>query len=195
VNRTLVAAARGAARGIVYTGSTGVFGQRDGSLVDETSVPTPASRTAEVLVEAEQVILEAAAGGTLARLVRLSGLYGPGRYGILERVQSGAMGLGPGDGAWMNFCHLDDAVAFVLAALERGAPGAVYHGTDAHPARREEVVRWVSGRLGMEPRAGVSAVGGPDRRISSERTRAELKVALRYPSFREGLAGVAAPAG
>jgi nucleoside-diphosphate-sugar epimerase len=196
VNRTLVeVAARGAGTELVYTSSTGVFGQRDGSDVDETSPPLPASASAEVLVEAERVIAEAASRGVHARLVRLSGLYGPDRYGILDRVRSGALGLGPGDRAWMNFCHLDDAVAFVLAALDRGRDGAVYHGSDAHPARRSEVVRWVAERLGVEPASGTAALGGPDRRVLSERTRTALGVSLQHPSFREGLAGVAAPAG
>jgi nucleoside-diphosphate-sugar epimerase len=196
VNRTLVeVAARGAGPRVVYTSSTGVFGQRDGSDVDENSAPLPGSASAEVLVEAERVVTEAASRGVHARLIRLSGLYGPDRYGILDRVRSGALGLGPGDRAWMNFCHLDDAVAFVLAALERGRDGAVYHGSDAHPARRSDVVRWVAARLGVEPASGTSAIGGPDRRVISERTRAELGVSLKHPSFREGLAGVAAPAG
>ena len=195
VNRTLVdAAGRGSARALVYTSSTGVFGQRDGREVDEGTPPEPASRTAEVLVEAEHVILEATAQGLNAQLVRLSGLYGPGRYGVLDRVRSGALGLGPGDDAWMNFCHLEDAVAFVLAALDRGASGAVHHGTDAHPVRRSDVVRWIADRLGIEPATGVVA-SGPNRRILSERTRSALQLELRYPSFREGLAGVAAPAG
>jgi nucleoside-diphosphate-sugar epimerase len=196
VNRTLVeAAARCAARGLVYTSSTGVFGQRDGGDVDEATDPMPASTTAEALVEAEQVVLDAGARGVRAQVVRLSGLYGPGRYGIVERVRNGALALGPGDRAWMNFCHLDDAVGFVLAALERGRPGGMYHGSDAEPAHRSEVVRWIAERLAIDPPSVSAPSGGPDRRVLSERTRAELGVTLRYPSFREGLAGVAAPAG
>lgn len=196
VNRTLVAAAARAARGgLVYTSSTGVFGQRDGSDVDESTGPAPASATAEALVEAERIVLDAADRGVNARLVRLSGLYGPGRYGIVDRVRSGALALGPGDRAWMNFCHLDDAVAFVLAILERGRSGGVYHGSDAQPARRSEVVCWIAERLAIDPPSLSSPSGGPDRRVLSDRTRAELGVALRYPSFREGLASVVAPAG
>ena len=171
---------------LVYTGSTGVFGQRDGSDVDETTPPAPASPTAQVLVEAEENLLEA--GG---RLLRLSGLYGPGRTGLVDRIRSGAMALGPGDDAWMNWCHLEDAVAFALAALDRGADGATYHGSDAAPPRRREVVTWVAARLGVEPtRRDAPGPPGPNRRILSERTRATLGVTLRYPSFREGLAGL-----
>jgi nucleoside-diphosphate-sugar epimerase len=190
-NRALLAAAvRGGARAFVYTGSTGVFGQRDGSDVDEATPPSPASATAEVLVEAERLVTGAAGPALRACVVRLSGLYGPGRTGIVDRVRSGALSLGPGDDAWMNFCHQDDAVAFVLAALDRGRAGAIHHGSDARPARRREVVEWIAGRLGVAARRSETAAGGPNRRILSGATREALGVALAYPSYREGLAPV-----
>ena len=95
----------------------------------------------------------------------------------------------------MNWCHLDDAGGVVRAALERGRVGSVYHGSDALPARRWDVVRWIAERLGVEPvrRDGATdeAADRPrrsNRRISGERTRSELGVELRYPSFRDGLA-------
>ncbi len=199
-NRTLLAAAgRLPLRGYVYTGSTGVFGQRDGSDVDEATAPMPAGSGAEVLVAAERLVLDAAAAGVPARVVRLSGLYGPGRAGVVDRVRSGALALGPGDDAWMNWCHREDAVAVVLAALDRGRRGGVYHGSDAQPARRREVVQWIAARLGIPPprraEGGVAAPGGraANRRVLAERTRVELGVALAYPSFREGLAPLLAP--
>lgn len=198
-NETLLAAAGSLRlRGFVYTGSTGVFGQRDGSDVDEGTPPAPASPAAEVLVEAERLLLTAAKRGVPARIVRLSGLYGPGRAGIVDRVRSGALALGPGDDAWVNFCHLDDAVGAVVAALDRGRDGAVYHGTDAHPARRREVVEWIAARLGVgPPRTGggdgaAAGRGGANRRILGERTRRELSLTLAFPSFREGLAPLVA---
>ncbi|HET9594272.1 MAG TPA: NAD-dependent epimerase/dehydratase family protein, partial [Anaeromyxobacteraceae bacterium] len=92
--RALLEAARGAP--LVYTGSTGVFGQRDGSEVDEATPPAPASPSAEVLVLAERLVAGAAAGGARACTIRLSGLYGPGRTGLVDRVRSGALALGPG---------------------------------------------------------------------------------------------------
>jgi nucleoside-diphosphate-sugar epimerase len=190
-NRSLLARAAGRPlRAFVYTGSTGVFGQRDGRDVDEGTPPAPSGPTAAVLVEAEGLMVSAAERGAPARIVRLSGLYGPGRAGLVERVQSGRLGLGPGDEAWMNFCHLEDAVVFVLAALDRGRNGAVYHGSDAHPAARREVVIWVAERLGIPPPRAEGSAPGPNRRILSSRTRAELGVSLAYPSFREGFAAL-----
>lgn len=188
--RTLLEhAARCRLGGFVYTGSTGVFGQTDGSDVEETTPVAPASRNAEILVDAERLVLDAASSALPTRLVRLSGLYGPGRTGILDRVRSGALALGPGDDAWMNFCHLDDAVATVLAALEPGRPaGAIYHATDAFPTRRRDVVRWIADQLGIEPpRRETESGRGASRRVRGVATRRELGLALAYPSFREGL--------
>jgi len=187
-NRTLLGAARRiGVRAFVYTGSTGVFGQRDGSDVDEATPVAPVGPAASVLAEAEAMVLGA---GVPANVARLSGLYGPGRDWPVERVRRGQVALGAGDEAWMNFCHLDDAVAGVLAAVDRGAPGRVYHFTDAHPARRREVAEWVARRLGIAvPRLSPAAApaGGPSRRIHGEASRAELGLTLRYPSFREGV--------
>ena len=192
-NRTLLGALRAAGRPAVllYTGSTGVFGQRDGSEVDEETPPQPASATAEVLVEAEELVLGAARDGVRGMVLRLSGLYGPGRNWPLERVRAGQIALGPGDGAWLNLCHLDDAVSAVLAAIAKGRAGAVYHASDAEPVRRRDLVTWVSGRLGIAPPhlpPEARAPSLPDRRIRAERTRAALGIELRYPTYREGLA-------
>jgi nucleoside-diphosphate-sugar epimerase len=191
-NRTLLRhGERRPLRALVYTGSTGVFGQRDGGDVEEGTPPQPSGQNAAVLAEAERLVLSAAESGVPARIVRLSGLYGPGRAGLVDRIRAGRLGLGPGDDAWMNFCHLEDAAAFVLAALDRGRAGAVYHGSDAHPARRREVVTWVAERLGVPPPRASAGPPGPNRRILSVRTRSELGVSLAFPSFREGFAALA----
>jgi len=196
VTRSLIGWAVGAGvRSFVYTGSTGVFGQDDGSVVDESTPPRVSTARARILADAEGVVLSDSGRDAGGRVVRLSGLYGPGRAGVIERVRNGTLALGPGDGAWMNWCHLDDAAGVVRAAMERGVTGAVYHASDAEPARRRDVIRWIAGRLGIEPLrreadpgSGPALPGGADRRISSERTRRELGVRLRYPAFRDGLA-------
>lgn len=179
-NAALLAAAP---KVLVYSGSTGVFAQRDGSDVDEASAPAPEG-TSRVLAEAERLLLDS---GLPVRIVRLSGLYGPGRAGLIGRVRSGALALGPGDGAWMNFCHLDDAAAALIAALDRGRDGAVYHASDALPMRRREVVRFVAGRLGIPPPESPVPYAGPDRRVLGLRTREELGLDLRWPTLAHGL--------
>jgi len=188
-NRILLEGARRlGVRTFVYTGSTGVFGQRDGSDVYEASAPAPVGAASEVLAEAEALVLGQDA--VPASVLRLSGLYGPERCWPVLRVQSGRLCLGPGDDAWMNFCHREDAVAAVSAVLDRGQPGRVYHASDAHPARRREVVEWVAARLGVPaPRRGPEAATppGPSRRVHAEKTREELGLSLRFPSYREGV--------
>jgi len=169
----------------VYTSSTSVFGQSDGGDVDEDTPVHPGGPTAGILVEAEHRVRGAAASVPV-RIVRLSGLYGPGRTGLLDRVRQGQLALGPDDGHWMNFCHRDDAVALVRAALEGGAAGAVYHGSDAHPAPRREVVWWIAERLGIQPAVVRGGASGPNRRVLAEKTRRALAISLRYPSYREG---------
>ena len=190
-------AARRRLRAFVYTGSTGVFGQRDGGTVDEATPPLPTSPTAAVLARAERLVLDAggATGGVPACVLRLSGLYGPERYGLIERVRSGRLGLGAGDGRFMNFCHREDAVRAVLGALDAGRPGAAYHASDAAPTRQCDVVRWVAARLGIDPAIRAADEPPPpggrnaaNRRVLADSSRAELGLALAYPSFREGLA-------
>jgi len=189
-NRNLLAWSRlHPLRAFVCSGSTGIFEQRDGSDVDEETAPAPATPTGRVLLEAERQLLEAAAAGIPARLLRLSGLYGPGRLWVIDRVASGAMTLGPGDGAHLNACHQDDAALALLAVLDRGTDGAIYHATDAHPMRRRDIITFVAERLGLPlaPPAAGAPPPAPDRRIHGERTRARLGLDLLWPSLKEGL--------
>lgn len=177
----------------VSVSSTGVFGQTDGSWVDESTPPSPADPTSEVLVKAERLVLDRSRHRCVPRIVRCSGLYGPGRIGTIERVHAGSLALGDGDETWMNFCHRDDAAVAVIAALDRGSPGEIYHASDASPAMRRDVVSWIASRLAIEPfrRSEPSAPGGrrgANRRVNAEATRRELGTVLTYPSFREGLA-------
>lgn len=189
VNQTLLAAARTLSlRALVYSSSSGIFGQTDGSEVDEATPPMLVSPSSRTLAEGEALLLKGAAQGLPTRIVRLSGLYGPGRLWMLERVRQGLMGLGPGDGTWMNACHQEDAAAVLIAALDRGRDGAIYHATDAEPMRRRDLVNLVAAKLGVTPAQVSLPPGGADRRVQGLRTRAELQVSLRWPSLREGLA-------
>lgn len=190
-NQTLLrAAAARSVQALVYTGSTGVFGYRDGREVAEDAAVAPTSRTAELLVEAEQLLVEAGQRGLPTRVVRLSGLYGPGRWGALTRVRSGALALGPGDDAYMNFCHQEDAVAAVIAALQGGRDGVVYHASDAAPPRRRDVVQWLAAQMGVDPvvSTAMAAPDAPNRRIQAEWSRQQLGLTLVHPDYRSGFA-------
>jgi nucleoside-diphosphate-sugar epimerase len=175
----------------VYTSSTGVFGHDDGREVSERSAVLPGSDTARVLVRAEdQVLNRARAQRYPACVVRLSGLYGPRRFGVIDRVREGRLALGHGDDAWMNFCHRTDATRTVVGALDRGRSGEIYHASDATPVRRRDLIQWVSERFGFDPvhaPEGSAPASGTNRRIDSSWSREQLGIELAYPSFREGL--------
>ncbi len=180
----------------VYTSSTGVYGQTDGSTVTEDS-PTPVTTpTAQVLLETEQLLLEVAREcGFPAIILRLSGIYGPGRGYWLKQYLSGEARLeGTGERV-LNMIHRDDVVNAILSALERGQPGRIYNVTDDEPVTQREMFQWLAAFLNrpLPPTAPVEAAGARRRgltskRISNQRLRVELGCRLRYPTFREGFA-------
>lgn len=194
-NEHLLAAAkaRGIAR-VVVVGSTAVFGQTDGEVVDEATPVQPTTDGARVLVEMEGLVR--GAGG---HVVRLSGLYGPGRVGVVDRVSSGALALGPGDDTWMNWCHRDDAAALLGTLVESGRPGDTWHGSDAQPLTRRDLVAWVASTWGFTPTRRPEGTparlgrGGANRRVSAASTFHELGLQWRYPSIQAGLTSLVQP--
>lgn len=181
-----------ASRKLVYTSSTGVYGQNDGSTVDESSLTTPEAETAKNLVEAEQLLLGAAARGLPVVILRLAGIYGPGRGYWLKQFLAGEARLEGSGHRILNMIHLDDVVGSIIAALHRGAPGEVYNVVDDEPVTQLALFAWLSARLGrpMPPAGPPSAFrrGATNKRISNRRLRLELGHTLKYPSFREGFA-------
>lgn len=171
---------------VVFTSSSAVYGQRDGEWVDEASPTDPTSATGAVLVEAERAIADSAFPATS---LRLTGIYGPGRTRLLDRVRSGETVLSS-DPSWTNRIHAADAAAACVRLLELGpdAPPVVV-GTDDEPATRAAVYRWLAEQLGA-PQPEVDDERAPDR--GSKRCRNALLRSLGwtpdYPTFREGYA-------
>ena len=184
----------------VYTSSTSVYGQDDGSWVDESDETTPPTETGAILVETEKLLLRAAVEtGFPAVVLRLAGIYGPGRGYWLKQFLSGEAQL-EADERFLNMIHRDDAVGAILAALERGKSGSVYNVSDNEPASQRTIFTWLAQRLNRplppvasEPKA--RRRGATNKRISNRRLREELGCTLRYPTFREGYAAELAAAG
>jgi len=183
-------------RQFVHLGSTAVYGQDDGSLVTEASPTEPASATGRVLVETEQALLSAVRRhGFPAVLLRVAGIYGPGRTYYLQSLRRGAVGAERERDRFVNQVHRDDVVGAILAALARGQPGAIYNVCDNEPVRRADLERWLATalRLPVPPVAGAGG-GAPSRRgvtnkrVSNRRLRVELGYTFRFPTFREGYA-------
>jgi nucleoside-diphosphate-sugar epimerase len=185
----------GAVDTLLYTSSTSVYPQTDGT-VDEGSATTPAAGTARILLEAEELVFQAAAMGLSGRsiVLRLAGIYGPGRHHLLDRLREGADTLaGTGDHL-LNLVHRDDIVKAVLTALSSPVveTRSLYNVTDDHPTPKADVVRWLAERLGRPvPVFSGGAVAGrrsnpPNRAVSNRRLKEQLGWALQYPDFRRG---------
>jgi nucleoside-diphosphate-sugar epimerase len=182
----------------VYTSSTGVYGQTDGSTVDESSPTEPAADTARILIEAECVLLEAARRrGFPAVVLRLAGIYGPGRGYWLKQHLSGEMRI-QGDGRrYLNMVHRDDAIGAIIAALRRGRPGQVYNVVDNEPVPQRVLFEWFCQHFGgamppsvpAEP-AGQSKRGITDKKVGNLKLTTELGYHFNYPTFREGFRAV-----
>lgn len=159
---------------VIFTSSTAVYGQDDGSVVDETSPTTPEGYRGRVLLEAE---------GQADIVLRLGGLYGPRRARALELVRSGEGRSSPG--RYLNWIHRDDASGALvhLMALER--PERVYLGVDEEPVESECFYRWLAERTGSPPPRADAMRTGKNKRCSSARLRGS-GYRFRYPTFRDG---------
>jgi len=184
---------------VVYTSSTGVYPQGDGARVDETSPTDGAGETGLVLREAEiELARGAATAGWRWFVLRLAGIYGPGRHGLLDQLRAAAAVL-PGDPAHhLNLVHRDDVCGAAWGCF--GAPGAVrdeiFNVADNAPARRAEVANWLAERLGVacppfgDAAAGANPFGGrrraPDRIVDAAKIRRVLDWSPRFPDYRAG---------
>jgi nucleoside-diphosphate-sugar epimerase len=178
---------------LVYTSSTSVYGQNDGSWVTEESDTAPTAPAGVTLLETEQLVLEASRNGIVPGLVlRLAGIYGPGRD-YWRRLFLESNGQLDGEGhRFLNMIHRDDVMGAVLAALEHGAVGEVYNVVDNEPVSQRDLFRWLSEKLGRSapqpgpPRDAARKRGVTSKRISNQKLRMQLGYRLKYPTFRDG---------
>jgi nucleoside-diphosphate-sugar epimerase len=170
---------------LVFTSSTSVYPQTDASIVTESDLAKPERETGKILREAEELVL--AHHGTV---LRLAGIYGPGRCVPLEKLLSGEAGI-EGDGERIiNSIHRDDAVsAFHLAAEHRWQ--GIFNVADNTPVTQLEWFQWVCARARRPlppfvPRDLNRKRAWTSKRVSNAKLRS-LSWTPRYPSFREGL--------
>ena len=120
---------------IVYTSTTGVFGDCQGAWVDENRPPNPATDRARRRLDAEQALAEwSRISGGEAVILRVSGIYGPGRL-PLARLRQGMALLEESAAPPSNRIHVQDLVTICAAAMTRGKAGETYNVSDGTPAR------------------------------------------------------------
>ncbi len=179
---------------IGYLSTTGVYGDRGGGWVDESSALTPSGARGRRRLAAEQGWL---ALPQPAHLFRLAGIYGPGRS-ALDTVRSGKARRVVKPGQVFSRIHVDDIVEVLLASIAKPQPGTAYNLCDDDAADPAEVITFACDLLGVAPppevpfgEAELSPMArsfyDDNKRVRNDRIKQQLGVTLRYPNYREGL--------
>jgi len=172
---------------MLFTSSTSVYAQRDGSWVTEESETKPARETGGVLLETEKLVLDRR--GTVARL---SGIYGPGRSALLSKFLAGTAIIDPEKDRYVNQVHRDD-IASALFVLVSGEwqQRQIYNVVDNQPMLQSDCYRWLAERLNR-PLPPIRALteqpkrGGTNKRVSNAKLRS-LRWTLQYPTLADGM--------
>ncbi len=181
----VITALKGRMDRCVYVSSTSVYGQDDGSWIDETSSTEPTAEGGRICWTAEQQLRQQIETATI---LRMSGLYGPDR--MLARVEQLRAGE-PIDGnpeAWLNLIHGDDAARACVAALTAPHPGPVYLVSDDRPVtRREYLSALAEDARAPQPQFSVRPTSqnmpqGLNKRCRNDRVKRELSLEWLYPT-------------
>ena len=185
-------ASRAAVGTLVYTSSTSVYPQSGGARIDETAPAGASEETGKILLEAEALLRSCRCARWF--ILRLAGLYGPGRHRLLDELRAGATKLAGHGGHRLNLVHRADAVEAIWAALEAPTECAdeIFNVADDGAATRAEVVAWLAHRLGLPAPSFNGAAAGrrrafsPDRFIDNTKLKSALGWRPRFPDFRAG---------
>jgi nucleoside-diphosphate-sugar epimerase len=178
---------------VILISSTGVYGEQCGGWVDESSPCQPSRDSGRALLAAEQALAVHALGDR-GIVLRLAGIYGPGRMPRRAELLSGEP-LAIAAGEYINLIQVEDAARTVLAAEAHAQPPRTYIVSDGHPVERREYFAEIARQGGLpppvfrDPLPGEAAGRrGGDKRVSNARMLAELRIQLAYPTYREGRA-------
>ena len=186
-----------------YLSTTGVYGNRDGGWVDETSPLAPSTRRGQLRVEAEAAWQSlAAATGLPLHIFRLAGIYGPGR-GPFAKVRAGTARRIIKPGQVFSRIHVDDIVQVLLASIARPNPGAIYNLCDDEPAPPQDVIACAARMMGLpvppaipfetaEMTPMARSFYGDSKRVRNTRIKSELGVTLKYPTYQTALQAILA---
>jgi nucleoside-diphosphate-sugar epimerase len=179
-------------RRVFYTSSTAVFAQSAGEWVDENSPAEPRHFTGACVLEGEHLLLDGPFPGTV---LRLGGIYGPGRTSLIERVRQGQAACSDGPSRYTNRIHRDDCAGALQHLMTLAQPERLYIGVDHEPADQCDVLRWLAAQLGAPP-PRLEGAAATDRRRpqTNKRCRNDRLLAsgyvFQYPTFRDGYAAL-----
>ena len=181
----LAIAAAAGARALVYTSSTGVYGEQDGGWVEASTPRRGAGPGNRALIEAEDTLLHSERAGVT--VLRVAGIYGPGRDPRGRYAQPGML---PRRGQyWTNLAHQADIVSAILHALPYDGAPRVLNVSDGHPELAADIARWCAAERGINPDTLVfdndAPLGRSNQRVSNAALRA-TGWEPQFPSFREG---------
>ena len=156
--------------------------------VDEISPTEPTDFSGIRVLEGERLLLDSQLPATV---VRLGGIYGPGRARLIESVRNGLAVCADGPPSYTNRIHRDDCAGALRHLMNLPNPDRLYVGVDQEPAEQSAVLRWLATQLGVSPpRVEPSSEPHARRHHSNKRCRNTRLVAcgyaFRYPTFREG---------
>lgn len=181
-------------RKVVYLSTIGVYGDHGGGWVDESTPPQAALARTQMRIAAEQAWTNATGGD--AAILRLAGIYGPGRN-ALATLRAGTARRIIKPGQVFNRIHVDDIASAIMAAV-RHRGGGTWNVCDDEPAPPQDVIAYAAQLMGVVPppeeafaTAEMSAMArsfyASSARVSNAKLRRELGVTLSCPTYRHGL--------
>ena len=199
---TQAIAAAPALRRILYYSTIGVYGEHGSAWVDETSAALTRSKRGLARLAEEARWTEAgSARGVAVDILRLPGIYGPGRNALAKLRQGEARRIVKQNHV-VNRAHVDDIAEVTRLVLERGLDGQIWNVADDEPAPPQDVIAYAAALLGVEPPseeafepANLSPMSASffaeKKRISNAKAKRLLGFSPAYPSYREGLRALA----
>ena len=172
---------------VLFTSSTSVYAQRDGSWVTEESETKPIRETSRILLETERAVLNR--GGIVARL---AGIYGPGRSALLSKFLAGTAIIDSENDRFINQVHRDDIASALFLLLSRETEGTqIYNVIDDQPILQNECYRWLAQRLNL-PAPPIEKAKEPRKRGDSNKRVSNAKLhrlgwTPRYPTFADAM--------
>lgn len=172
---------------VLFVSSSAVYGEHDGDWVDETTATDPPGFNGAVLLEAEQWLARQPLPATV---LRLAGLYGPGRLQLVERLRAGQARVPRETPHWANRIHADDAAAAIVHLLGLESPQPLYLGVDDTPMPLDELYDFLAALIDAPlPAEGAAPAGVGSKRLRNARLRAS-GWAPQWPDARAGYAAL-----